>query len=245
MIEIAALLSLAASPLPDSKDARAVAITEAESALDRLYVARDTIRSEIHDITARRRPLLLDGTPHARKQMAELDKLRESLALDLERLDAAEEALVDRCRKLDAAHRRHQINDFLSEYEELVRTWGSVMLAAVQARGAIAEFRSRMAAAGFESLFGQFPIPHPTFPHHAGQIEIFCSQSIGQARQMTVRPRNADCYPITFTESFPPYRSGETAGFAAATAWKLVEAGVAAFADPRRRPPRPDTEVPK
>jgi hypothetical protein len=237
MSTITDLLAIARTDLPADAESRRAALLDCESALSRCDTARDDIARDIAEATARRRELLLaEGQERA---VAGLDRTLDALRADAERLDLIEEELVRRCHHLDAATRQRAVADLAQAYLVAVDAFASAARAAADARGAVIRVREAAVRAGHESRLGLFELPAEQFPLNHEHIARFAAGAKMAAAQMQARQPPPPLFPVRFLKAAGLHNANEVAGFTAEQAWFLVDSEIAAWHDPRRRPPRP------
>ena len=232
-------ITLLSAPLPATPETRAAAIVAVEAALLALDVQRSETHRQVAEGEEARRPLLLDRTDAGTRKLGGLDKGLAELRLDAERIEEIEPRLIDRLRAIEAEHQSAARDDLASAYLRGIEIWADAMHAATAARGHLVAIREHAVATGFERALGVLELPDQNFPTLPDAIERFASGARGTLGDLRTRPPKPETFPVRFIQAAGLYNTGEVAAFDAAQAWFLVDNEIAAWFDPRRRPPRP------
>ncbi|HUC16342.1 MAG TPA: hypothetical protein VMA37_01480 [Acetobacteraceae bacterium] len=233
------LLEFVRQPMPETPEEMRAQLPAAEAALARLDAIRATAAADIERLTKERRRLLLDDSASGVRRIRDIDAKVEVLSLDIERGDEIETALVNRCRHLASNTKAHEAAQVVGLYRQGIAQFCAVMRHAVEVRERLVQIRALAARAGLEAQLAQLELPHanfPLLPEAIGNFERGATETLAHLHGSGPR---VELFPIRFHAATGLYRVGETAGFDAATAWRLIDAGLADWASPTRRPPRP------
>ncbi len=233
------LLALVTAPLPEQPPEMRALLPAYENGLARLDALRATGAADIDRLTAERRKLLLDASPAATARIREIDQKTDGLNLDLERGDEIELRLIAGCRYLSAGVKGDEANQIGEMYAAAVRIFCSRMRDVVEAREGLVAVRDLVVRLGLEARLGQLEMPVNPFPADLHAVDTFERGASGTAAQFKTLPTRGELFPVRFTASWDIYHAGDIAGFAAERAWALVDRGIATWANPTRRPPKP------
>ena len=234
--EMAAVSARRDTPAPADLPAEIATVLAALAECDG---AHDAAQAEIAAAEQARRRLLLDSSPTGTAKLVQANEHLAGLRLQLERLGALEPQLVARLRQLERAEKEAAIARLVETYRAAIDAFGAAMRGALAARANLVRVRQIAVESGLERLLGQMDLPHEQFPLNAEALGQFIAGATSQLAHAAARPRPPELHTVRFLELHPPYRTNECAGFPASGAWALVDAGLAVFVDPKRRPPSP------
>ena len=217
--EMAAVSARRDTPAPADLPAEIATVLAALAECDG---AHDAAQAEIAAAEQARRRLLLDSSPTGTAKLVQANEHLAGLRLQLER--AQKEAAIAR---------------LVETYRAAIDAFGAAMRGALAARANLVRVRQIAVESGLERLLGQMDLPHEQFPLNAEALGQFIAGATSQLAHAAARPRPPELHTVRFLELHPPYRTNECAGFPASGAWALVDAGLAVFVDPKRRPPSP------
>lgn len=247
MTPIAKLLDLAK---PKARAQKGDTLTAAddpvaiETAMDDANEAMAAIRTELAALDGHRRELLLeDGTDAA---IAAIDQKRAQALIQIDRLAALQPRLAARLREARAGVEKAAAASLRGRYALALDHFAGALTAAIDAREKLVALRQEACESGFGNRLDSLPLPSISLgltyasnaQFHRGAYEVL-SNWANESRT------SQEVFTVRFTAPWPPYHAEEMAGFDATQAWRLVNAGVAVFVDPKRMPPEPASEKDK
>ncbi len=234
--ELIALAGRRDTPAPAELPAEIATVLAALAECD---AAHDEAQAAIAAAEQARRTLLLDTSSTGVTKLIAANERLAGLRLQLERLAALEPQLVARLRHLEAAQKEAAVERLVETYRSAIAAFAAAMRGALAARANLVRIRGVAVQSGMERLLGVMDLPSEQFPLNGEALATFLAGATSQLAHAIARPRPPELHTVRFLELHPPYRTNECAGFEAAIAWRLVDSGVAVFADPKRRPLRP------
>jgi len=211
-----------------------------QAGLAALDAERGRIVSELTGAGAARKTLLMKMNGDS--EIEAHDRRVSSLERDAERLDILEAELTSRLAALAQAERAVAWDRFLQQYSEALETFIQSVTVTANCRQALTHLRETATSMGCESLLPLLAIPRPQIPVDPQGIAQFAAGAradIAQARLPSPAPA---LVPIRFVRATSIWRTGEVAGFDAATARELIASGAA---KPHSVPVETSPEPPK
>ncbi len=217
-------------------------------ALHRLATERASAEQSILQAAQARDRLLLEvGTDEA---IRDLDSAADAAHLLVERLDRLQPELLARLRALELDDRQAQWTQTVTAYFTAADTYAGLLGQAEHARARVYEIRREASRSFRTETDASFPYPIDFDRLSAAAVKSLLADIERGLRRSLGPPIRDTSFTVRFTEFTSVgiqqigYQRGQEAGFDAATAWALVDAGQAEWVQTHLVPPRPGRPPP-